>query len=60
MDNLVSILDPYQTGWRKKKYLKDLIHILRDLVSPSYSSLNARIEDNKAVFPWGGTRQSLP
>ena len=53
MDNLVSILDSYQIGWRKKKYLKDLIHILRDLVIPSYSSLNARIENNKAVFSQG-------
>jgi alkylation response protein AidB-like acyl-CoA dehydrogenase len=53
MDNLVSILDSYQTGWRKKKYLKDLIHILRDLVIPSYSSLNAGIENNKAVFSQG-------
>ncbi len=50
MDNLVSILDSYHAGWSKRKYLRGFIEILRDLVIPSYSFLNARIENNRAAF----------
>ena len=51
MENLLSILDSFQPGWKKKEYLNDLITILKEMVIPDYSFLEAKIENNKAVFP---------
>ncbi|MEW5726076.1 MAG: acyl-CoA dehydrogenase family protein, partial [Thermodesulfobacteriota bacterium] len=50
MDNLVGILDSFRPGWRQKEYVDNMVGILRDLVLPSYFSLEARIEGNRAVF----------
>jgi len=50
MDNLVKILDSFHPGWRGK-YVDRFITILNELVIPTYSFLEARIENNKAVFP---------
>lgn len=51
MENLLSILDSFQPGWKKKAYVGDLIAILKEMVIPNYSLLETRIEDNKAIFP---------
>ena len=51
MENLLSILDSFQPGWKEKEYLNDLITILREMVIPGYPFLEAKIENNKAVFP---------
>jgi len=54
-DNLVSILDSFNPGWRERKYVASFIAILKEWVIPTYSSLDARIENNKTAFPkeWG-------
>jgi len=54
MDNLVSILDSFQPGWRDKKYVDNLISVLKELIIPSYPFPEAKIENNQAVFsgPW--------
>ena len=51
MDNLVDILDSFHQEWRNKKYVSKLITILKEMVVPTYSLLDARIENRKAVFP---------
>jgi alkylation response protein AidB-like acyl-CoA dehydrogenase len=51
MDDLVDILDSFHQGWRKKKYTSKLIAILKDMVIPTYSFLEAKIENKRAVFP---------
>jgi alkylation response protein AidB-like acyl-CoA dehydrogenase len=51
MDNLVKILDSFHPGWRERKYVDSFIAILKELVIPTYPFLDARIENNKAVFP---------
>ncbi|OGP91400.1 MAG: hypothetical protein A2156_12145 [Deltaproteobacteria bacterium RBG_16_48_10] len=51
MDNLISILDSFHPGWRERKYVGSFIAILKELVIPTYSYLNTRIENNKAIFP---------
>ena len=51
MKNLVNILDSFQPGWKERKYVTRFITILNELIIPSYSFLDARIEDNKALFP---------
>ncbi|MFH0787206.1 MAG: acyl-CoA dehydrogenase family protein [Pseudomonadota bacterium] len=51
MENLLSILDSFQPGWKKKEYLNDLLTILKEMVFPNYSFLEAKIENNQAVFP---------
>jgi len=50
MDHLVRILDSFHPGWRERKCMDGLIAILKERVIPTYSSLEARIEKNKAVF----------
>lgn len=50
MENLLSILDSFQPGWKKQAYVGDLIAILKEMVIPNYSLLETRIEDNKAIF----------
>ena len=50
MDNLLSIFDSFQPGWKEKKYVKDFVAILKEKVIPSYSFLEAKVEHNKAVF----------
>lgn len=61
MDNLVSVLDSFHTGWVKKRYVKELISILKELVIPSYPSMRVEIRDNEAVFPapWDQVLTSL-
>ncbi len=51
MDNLVNILDSFHPGWREKKYVDDFIAILNELIIPTYSSLDTKIENNTAIFP---------
>lgn len=61
MDNLVSILDSFHNGWMEKRYVTELITILKELVIPSYPSMRVEIRDNKAVFPaeWNRILASL-
>jgi butyryl-CoA dehydrogenase len=47
---LMNILDSCQTGWKEKKYVKDFSSILKEQIIPSYSYLESKIENNKAVF----------
>ncbi|MEW6374427.1 MAG: acyl-CoA dehydrogenase family protein, partial [Thermodesulfobacteriota bacterium] len=51
MDNLVSILDTFHPGWRERKYVNRFIAILKELIIPTYSFLDTKIENNKAIFP---------
>jgi alkylation response protein AidB-like acyl-CoA dehydrogenase len=51
MENLVKILDSFHPGWRREKYVESFIAILKELVIPTYSFLEAKIENNKTVFP---------
>jgi alkylation response protein AidB-like acyl-CoA dehydrogenase len=51
MDALLNILDSCHAGWKKKKYVKDFIAILKEIVIPSYPLLESKIENHKAVFP---------
>ena len=51
MDNLVNILDSFHPGWREKKYVDNFIAILKELIIPTYSSLDTKIENNAAIFP---------
>jgi alkylation response protein AidB-like acyl-CoA dehydrogenase len=51
MDNLVSILDTFHPGWRERKYVDRFIAILKELIIPTYSFLDTKIENNKAIFP---------
>ena len=51
MDVLINILDSFQKGWKKNEYLDDFVHILKELVIPSYPFLEAKIENSNAVFP---------
>ncbi len=51
MENLVKMLDSFQPGWRKKKTIDQFITILKEMVIPTYPFLEARIENNQAVFP---------
>ena len=53
MDNLVRILDSFHRGSTQKEHIKSLIRIIKELVVPSYPSLEARIENNRAVFSAG-------
>lgn len=61
MDNLVSILDSFQPGWKEKKHVDEFIAILKNTVIPTYSILKTKIENNKAVFPdeWNQIISSL-
>ena len=51
MDNLVNILDSFHPGWRGKKYVDNFIAILKELIIPTYSFLDTKIENNIAIFP---------
>jgi alkylation response protein AidB-like acyl-CoA dehydrogenase len=51
MEHLVSILDSFQSSWKEKPYGDRFIEILRELVIPTYSSLEAKIDNNTATFP---------
>ena len=53
MDNLVNILDSFHPGWRERKYVDNFIAILKELIIPTYSFLDTRIENNKAILPKG-------
>ena len=51
MENLVNIFDSFHPGWREKKYVNRFIAILKELILPTYSFLETRIENHQAVFP---------
>jgi alkylation response protein AidB-like acyl-CoA dehydrogenase len=51
MDNLINILDSFQPSWRERSYVDRFIQILRELVIPNYPFMEAKIENNKAIFP---------
>jgi len=51
MDNLVRVLDSFHNGWRKKKYVRDFIAILKEMVIPKYPFMRVEIRNNKALFP---------
>jgi alkylation response protein AidB-like acyl-CoA dehydrogenase len=51
MDALLNILDSCRNGWKEKKYVKDFVAILKEVVLPSYPYLASKIENQKAVFP---------
>jgi alkylation response protein AidB-like acyl-CoA dehydrogenase len=51
MDNLISILDSFHPGWRERKYVDNFIAILKELIIPTYSFLDTKIENNRAIFP---------
>lgn len=51
MDNLISILDSFHPGWRERKYVDNFIAVLKGLIIPTYSFLDTKIENNKAIFP---------
>lgn len=51
MDNLLNIFDSFHPGWSKRKYVEKFITILNEMVIPTYSFLEARVENNYAVFP---------
>ena len=51
VDNLLSILDSFHPGWKEKQFVTALLPILKDQVIPNYPLLEAKIEDQKAVFP---------
>ncbi len=51
MENLVNILDSFYPGWKERKYVDRVIAILNKLIIPTYPFLDARIENNRAIFP---------
>jgi alkylation response protein AidB-like acyl-CoA dehydrogenase len=51
MNNLLSILDSFQPGWKENQYVHDFKAILKEMVIPGYPFLEARIENQKAQFP---------
>ena len=50
MDHLVNILNSFQPDWKERRHLNELIEILKELVIPTYSSLEMRLENNKAIL----------
>ncbi len=51
MENLVNIFDSFHPGWREKKYVNRFIALLKELILPTYSFLETKIENHQAVFP---------
>ena len=51
MENLVNILDSFYPGWKERKYVDRFIAILNELIIPTYPFLDARIENNRVIFP---------
>ena len=51
MENLVNIFDSFHPGWREKTYVDRFIALLKELILPTYSFLETRIENSQAVFP---------
>ncbi|HMK65708.1 MAG TPA: acyl-CoA dehydrogenase family protein [Thermodesulfobacteriota bacterium] len=51
MNNLLTILDSFQPGWKESQHVHDFKAILKEMVIPSYPFLEARIENQKAQFP---------
>ena len=48
-DNFVDILDSFQPGWGKKEYMDNFIAILKDRVIPTYSFMDSKIENGRAI-----------
>jgi hypothetical protein len=46
MDDLVSILDSFQPGWKEKDFVEDLTPILKEMVIPTYAFLKGGIKSN--------------
>jgi alkylation response protein AidB-like acyl-CoA dehydrogenase len=61
MNNLLSILDSFHPAWKEQPYVNDFLSILKERVIPSYGFLEARIENQKAVYPkeWEQIRSAL-
>ena len=53
MQNLIGILDSFHNKGTDKRHIKDLVNIIRDQVVPTYPSLEAGIEQNRARFTPG-------
>jgi butyryl-CoA dehydrogenase len=51
LNNLLSILDSFHPGWSDKGEVLEFMAILQERVIPSYSFLEAKIENQQAVFP---------
>lgn len=51
MENLVNIFDSFHPGWREKTYVNHFIDLLKELILPTYSFVETRIEGQQAVFP---------
>jgi len=51
MENLVNIFDSFYPGWKERKYVDRFIAILNELIIPTYPFLDARIENNRVIFP---------
>jgi len=51
MDNLLNILGLFNPDWKGKKWVNDFVSIIKEMVIPSYSFLEAKIENNKALLP---------
>jgi len=51
MENLLNILGSFYPGWKERKYVARFIAILNELIIPTYPFLDARIENNRAIFP---------
>jgi len=50
MDHLINILESFHPRWREKGYVGRFLTLLRDWVIPTYSFLEAKIENNEAHF----------
>jgi len=53
MKNLIGILDSFHNKGTDKGHIKNLVNIIRDQVVPTYPSLEATIEQNRARFTPG-------
>ena len=53
MQNLIGILDSFHRKGTDKPHIKVLVNIIRDLVVPTYPSLEVSIEENRARFSPG-------
>jgi alkylation response protein AidB-like acyl-CoA dehydrogenase len=51
MDNLLNILGSFNPDWKGKKWVDDFVSIIKEMVIPSYSFLEAKVENNKALLP---------
>jgi alkylation response protein AidB-like acyl-CoA dehydrogenase len=50
VDNLLSILDSFNPGWKETRWVRDFLPVLEERIVPTYGALESRIEGNKALF----------